>query len=224
MIGDSIRKKALSEGKSYRAISIHRSESFSNPENKYPPHTMNGTRFYLRELPRPCKPRILILRQADPKRLKWDLFIMVLAIWNCFAILFTIAFVRDPGDLWVVGIIDGFIDVAFFTDIVLNFNTSVIKENTGDEIFERKEIAKVYMKSGRFAIDLIATLPVNTILSLIGGFSKNVLAFGLLKLISVLRLSKIIHFMRVVANIKIYMRLLQLILLLFMYLHIGACI
>lgn len=123
-----------------------------------------------------------------------------------------------------IQIFDSFVDLLFLADIVVSFNTSIVNEKTGDEVFDRAEIAKVYFKSGRFLLDLLATIPFDTIGSLAGSSSENLLLFGLLKLVRVLRLSKIILFMRVMERLKIYMQLLQLMLMLLMYLHIGACI
>ena len=57
------------------------------------------------------------------------------------------------------------IDAAFFMDIIINFRVSFINEK-GDEINEPKAIALNYLKE-MFWIDLVATIPMEDILSIL---------------------------------------------------------
>lgn len=50
-------------------------------------------------------------------------------------------------------------DSLFVIDIIINFRTSVVLFS-GEEISNPKVIAKTYVSSGRFFIDLLAVLPL----------------------------------------------------------------
>jgi hypothetical protein len=103
-----------------------------------------------------------MIRQSDSFRTKLDLFVMILAIWNCYSIPFDIAF--EPSSLkgtWFVAI-DLIIDLTFFFDIIVTFRTTFINKKTGDEVIDYKVIAKDYLK-GRFVIDLLPTIPFDYI-------------------------------------------------------------
>lgn len=82
------------------------------------------------------------------------------------------------------------------------------------------KIAWEYMK-GRFWIDLIASIPLDSIAFLIvgSGDSANLQLFGLFKLVRVLRLSRIITYMNAKDDVKLSLKLLKLIFFLCLYLH-----
>ena len=106
----------------------------------------------------PVIPKYL-LRLNSPIRIRWDLWVMVLASWNCFAVPLEIAFKPDFTTTTVYLLFNFFIDFNFLIDIILNFRTTLIK--AGDEIFDTKLIAKDYM-IGRFWIDFVAIFPFDT--------------------------------------------------------------
>ena len=39
-----------------------------------------------------------LIRHNKPWKMKWDLYVMLLAVWNCFSIPFEVAF--DPDEPW----------------------------------------------------------------------------------------------------------------------------
>lgn len=98
--------------------------------------------------------------------MRWDLFVMLLASYNCFSIPFAIAFNPEELESTTAMVFDSIIDLCFFLDIILNFRTAFLSPKTGIEITNPKEIAKNYMKGGKFAIDLLATIPFDTIAEL----------------------------------------------------------
>jgi hypothetical protein len=149
-----------------------------------------------------------VYRLASPNRVKWDLFVMILAIWNCFSIPFVIAF--KPVDAESPGMLafDTMIDFLFIIDIIIQFKTSYIHSQTGVEIMDLNLIAKNYIRGGRFFLDLLASIPFDTIAGGAGSEDTNLNVFGLLKLIRILRLGKIILYMRAKENVKGSMKLL----------------
>ena len=92
-------------------------------------------------------------------------------------------------------VVNHMIDIVFALDIILHFRTTIVNDVTGEEIKEPKQIAITYMK-GRFIIDLLATVPFDTIFQgLLGQNVSGLSIFSLLKLFRVLRLTKVISFM-----------------------------
>ena len=103
-----------------------------------------------------------MLRQNDPRKTKWDLVIIFLAIYNSFQIPFEIAF--DPEDMKTAGflVLNTLIDFVFLLDIIVNFRTTFYDIETGDEVFDPKRTGKKYLKS-RFTIDLLSTIPFDNL-------------------------------------------------------------
>ena len=84
----------------------------------------------------------------------------------------------------------------------------------------QNKIAINYLKS-RFWIDLFATIPFDTIVELILSQSSNELqTFGILKLIRIARLNKIVTYMNVKEDVKIYLKLAKMFFFLSIYFHI----
>lgn len=115
-----------------------------------------------------------MLRQNDPRKSKFDLVIISLAIYNSFQIPFEIAF--NPKDMKSPGfiVINCLIDTIFLLDIIVNFRTTFYDLETGDEVFDPKRTGKKYLKS-RFAIDLLSTIPFDSIALIFTSSSSPVL-------------------------------------------------
>ncbi len=95
-------------------------------------------------------------------------------------------------------------------DLLLNFRTTFVNEKTGFEIVDNRSVAMNYIKSGRFFIDLAASIPFELIFDAFeSGESrkKELKLFGLLKLIRLLRLGRIIRYMKFKEGFKLGMRL-----------------
>ena len=95
-----------------------------------------------------------LMRIASPFRIRWDLFVMALATWNCFSIPFIVAFTPELSSNPVILYLNYLIDVIFFLDIVLNFRTTYFSGKTGDEIYDPRKIARNYL-GGKFLIQNI---------------------------------------------------------------------
>lgn len=90
-----------------------------------------------------------------------------------------------------------FIDFVFLLDIVVNFRTTFYDIETGDEVFDSKRTGREYLK-GRFAIDLLSTIPFDNITAIFSDSSSPILQlFSLLKLVRISRLGRIIERMNV---------------------------
>lgn len=164
-----------------------------------------------------------LVRITRPFRTRWDLFTMLLAMYNCFTIPFFVAF--KPEESVEFFIINTVIDFMFMADIVLNFCTTYVDRN-GDEVLDMKRIAKNYLK-GVFWLDLIASLPVDNFMRIGGGASDETEIMklsDLLKLTRILRLGRIIRFTRTRDDIKATLKLFQLTLYLIMWVHLTGCV
>ena len=161
-------------------------------------------------------------------RIKWDLFIILLAVYNSICLPLEIAF-RPPFIVTnsFVNSMDLFIDFLFLIDIFISFRTTYIHPISGDEIIESKLIAKNYI-AGRFWIDFLSTVPFEKFIIY---FKKGIdtqeaekyVIMSCLKLIRILRLSRLINYMNASDDFKLQMRLLKLTFFLLLYIHITGC-
>lgn len=112
-----------------------------------------------------------MIRVNDPRKTIWDLFIIIVAIYNCFSIPLKIAF--DPPTLQSAAFetADNIIDFLFVLDIMVAFRTTYYDMETGDEIFDPKKTGPAYIRD-RFLIDFISTVPVDTMAYIFTG-QKN---------------------------------------------------
>jgi CRP-like cAMP-binding protein len=163
-----------------------------------------------------------MLRQSDPQRVRWDLLVMLCAVYNSFLVPYEIAFeTNEPVELFVLAML---VDVVFTIDIVLNFRTTYIDHTTGDEVSDPHKIAKHYVKSGHFFLDILATVPFDVLIGLTTGLHDLRLKLStLLKLIHIMRLSKIINNLRISESKKIVIRLAQIVLNIVMFVHCIGC-
>jgi hypothetical protein len=96
----------------------------------------------------------------DNLRMRWDLFVIILAIYNCFWIPFEIAF--EPAVNFFIVTLNSFIDLIFYIDIVFNLRTTYMTEE-GEEITATKKIANRYILHGTFIVDVLSILPLNAL-------------------------------------------------------------
>jgi hypothetical protein len=100
--------------------------------------------------------------------------------------------------------VNAIIDIFFMADLIINFRSSYINDKTGEEINDIKSIAFNYLK-GRFWIDLLASLPIDILSYVVGGVAENSTIFdliGLLKLVRILRLSRLITYLNMKNELK----------------------
>ena len=166
--------------------------------------------------------RCFMLSVTSDTRMHWDIAIMLLSIWNCFYVPFVSAFSAFDSRI-SLRVVDLIIDFLYILDIVVNFRTTYIDESTGYEVRSPRRIAWRYSASPRFWCDLVAAMPVEIINWVVLDQTNRLQMLSLLKMARLLRLSKIIMFMRTGNHIKLTVKLLHLLLMLIIYLHIQAC-
>lgn len=85
-------------------------------------------------------------RVHEIKRIRWDLFIMLFAIWNSIQIPYSIAFMPNQDQGVYNTIINLIVDSFFIADIFINFRTSIMDDEKGTEISSEREIFWSYIK------------------------------------------------------------------------------
>jgi Ion transport protein len=130
-------------------------------------------------------------------RLRWDLCIMLIIIYGSFYYPIELAFESETAGLgWLPYSIDKLALLLFWVDILLNFRTTYMNEQN-EEIVSGKMIAKKYLKSLPFALDITSALPVSEITEFIqfeNGNSFQVLL--LFKVIRLLRMNRIVKYIK----------------------------
>ena len=165
-----------------------------------------------------------LFRYNENWRIYWDIFMIILALFNWFIIPVQVAFDPPELDNTATTVVDALIDFLFFIDIIIMFRTTYLDSYTGEEIIEPRRIAWNYLK-GRFWFDLLATIPIDLITTLSNSNSASELKlFGILKLIRITRLNRLIQFLNAKADVKLILKLIKLIFYLSIYFHFLACL
>ena len=143
-----------------------------------------------------------IIRHKNKVKGYWDIFIILLVLFNCYTIPMEVAFANIS---WMhssaYAIAEYCIDVSFAIDIVLSFRTT-FETAGGNEEFNPKVIAKTYLCGKDFIIDLLATIPFELVFLLLlpsdvqgGDLQTLQQLLGMLKLVRLLRLRRIVKLM-----------------------------
>lgn len=93
-----------------------------------------------------------ICRVHDKKRIYWDLFIMLFAIWNSIQIPYSIAFTPDQDQSIFNTVLNLIVDTFFIWDIFINFRTTYLNEESGKEIGSLNLIYYQYLKGKHLSI------------------------------------------------------------------------
>lgn len=104
------------------------------------------------------KEECFIIRHAGKFRLRWDLWVITLVLFNCVQVPMEIAFQEQFSNDSLVAF-GYFVDANFYIDIILNFRTTFINDKTGLEVIIGKQIAINYLMQWRFYCDLLSIIP-----------------------------------------------------------------
>ena len=147
---------------------------------------------------------------------------MAAAVFNCFSIPIKVAFNPPSMSTTFFEVFDWIVDFIFLLDIIITFRTSFINYK-GIEVTNLKEIARSYLK-GQFMLDFVATIPIDSIIRTIFNTDNHLYEiFGILKLGRILRLNKIIQYLKMEEDIKASMKVFKMIFFLSIYIHLAAC-
>ncbi len=164
----------------------------------------------------------LIIRNSSRSRFYWDVFIILFVIYNTFSVPFEAAFFNKDESLLNVAWFNIIIDFFFCFDVAISFRTSYFDQE-GEEVLNGKKIAMQYIKSGRFFIDFIASVPLDTIVGLFLTDSGYIDLISLIKLVRVARINRLISMTKLKTEFKISLRIFQLLFFLILIVHLVAC-
>ena len=148
---------------------------------------------------------------------------MILALINCVMVPIETAVETDFAKSKAYFAINLSMDIIFFIDILVVFNTSL--ENDYEEIVDRKIICMTYLK-GQFTVDLLSAIPVDSIASIFFEDlnSKQLKIVSLFKLIRMLRLSKVVQMLPARPDNKSMLKITILFIKVLVYIHCSACL
>ena len=92
--------------------------------------------------------------------------------------------------------VDDIIDILFFFDIILIFNSAFYDEEN-EIIDERKQIAIAYL-TGWFATDLLAIIPFDRLLGQSGGYNQLARIARVGRLYKLVKLTRLLKMLKVV--------------------------
>lgn len=104
-----------------------------------------------------------IYSHSNKYRMRWDLLIIFLAIYNCVMTPIGIAMPKGIEGLRGLEMFENFVDFLFFLDIFLCFRTTYVNTKTNIEIVDSKKIAVNYVNSVRFPFDILASIPLEKV-------------------------------------------------------------
>lgn len=105
-----------------------------------------------------------VIRQNNKWRQRWDVLIIIFAVYNCVELPLEVAYnYRASVDqMNISNYLNHVIDFLFLLDIILNFFTTFTHKDTGEEITQKNLIATNYLRNN-FLVDLVSTIPFENI-------------------------------------------------------------
>ena len=106
-----------------------------------------------------------VLKYNGQIKTYWDISILVFAVYNSITIPLAFTFNFDWMQTDALAIVDSTIDLIFLLDILLVCRTTFLDvDDTGEEITDTRIIAKRYVKSLGFYIDLLSSIPLGVLI------------------------------------------------------------
>ena len=143
----------------------------------------------------------------DTWKEQWDLLVSLVLIFTCCTTPFRLAFYETDNFEWQI--VNGIVDLVFFTDMILIFNTAYYDEDF-KMVQHRGLIALTYMR-GWFVIDLLAIFPIGYIQKLMpvdhsngGGHGEAGNINGIVRIARIGRMYKLIKLTRLIRIFKIF--------------------
>ncbi|XP_042161064.1 potassium/sodium hyperpolarization-activated cyclic nucleotide-gated channel 3-like [Oncorhynchus tshawytscha] len=102
-----------------------------------------------------------IIHPYSDFRFYWDLIMLCLMMGNLIILPVGITFFKDENTPpWIIFNVVS--DTLFLVDLVLNFRTGIVKEDSTEILLDPKAIRQRYLKSW-FAVDFVSSIPVDYI-------------------------------------------------------------
>ena len=85
------------------------------------------------------------IKGNGPARLRWDIFIILLSIYNSITIPISIAFQPEILNHTYITIFDAVVDLIFLLDIIISFRTTHLDTVSGADVTDSHKIAAAYL-------------------------------------------------------------------------------
>lgn len=137
-------------------------------------------------------------------RFYWDLIMLLLMVGNLIIIPVGITFFKDEHTpAWIVFNVVS--DTFFLVDLVLNFRTGIVKEDSTEIILDPQQIKVKYLRSW-FAVDFISSIPVDYIFLIVetridSDFYKTARALRIVRFTKILSLLRLLRLSRLIRYI-----------------------
>nr|XP_019948198.1 PREDICTED: potassium/sodium hyperpolarization-activated cyclic nucleotide-gated channel 3-like [Paralichthys olivaceus] len=125
-------------------------------------------------------------------RFYWDLLMLVLMMGNLIVLPVGITFFRDENTpSWIIFNVVS--DTLFMVDLVLNFRTGIVKEDSTEILLDPRAIRQKYLKSW-FLVDFVSSIPVDYIFLMVDSLDSEV--YRTARALRIVRFTKILSLLR----------------------------
>uniref|UniRef100_A0A4W4GIG8 Cyclic nucleotide-binding domain-containing protein n=2 Tax=Electrophorus electricus TaxID=8005 RepID=A0A4W4GIG8_ELEEL len=145
-----------------------------------------------------------IIHPYSDFRFYWDLIMLLLMVGNLIIIPVGITFFKDEHTpAWIV--FNVLSDTFFLVDLVLNFRTGIVKEDSTEIILDPQQIKVKYLRSW-FVVDFISSIPVDYIFLIVetridSDFYKTARALRIVRFTKILSLLRLLRLSRLIRYI-----------------------
>ncbi|XP_062858654.1 potassium/sodium hyperpolarization-activated cyclic nucleotide-gated channel 3 [Trichomycterus rosablanca] len=145
-----------------------------------------------------------IIHPYSDFRFYWDLIMLLLMVGNLIIIPVGITFFKDEHTpAWIVFNVVS--DTFFLVDLVLNFRTGIVKEDSTEIILDAQQIKVRYLRSW-FTVDFISSIPVDYIFLIVetridSDFYKTARALRIVRFTKILSLLRLLRLSRLIRYI-----------------------
>ncbi|XP_061675635.1 potassium/sodium hyperpolarization-activated cyclic nucleotide-gated channel 2 [Syngnathoides biaculeatus] len=133
-----------------------------------------------------------IIHPYSDFRFYWDLLMLVLMMGNLIVLPVGITFFRDENTpSWIIFNVVS--DTLFMVDLVLNFRTGIVKEDSTEILLDPRAIRQNYLKSW-FLVDFVSSIPVDYIFLMVDSLDSEV--YRTARALRIVRFTKILSLLR----------------------------
>lgn len=133
-----------------------------------------------------------IIHPYSDFRFYWDLLMLLLMMGNLIVLPVGITFFRDENTpSWIIFNVVS--DTLFMVDLVLNFRTGIVKEDSTEILLDPREIRLNYLKSW-FLVDFVSSIPVDYIFLMVDSLDSEV--YRTARALRIVRFTKILSLLR----------------------------
>ncbi|XP_077431070.1 uncharacterized protein LOC144057412 isoform X2 [Vanacampus margaritifer] len=133
-----------------------------------------------------------IIHPYSDFRFYWDLLMLVLMMGNLIVLPVGITFFRDENTpSWIIFNVVS--DTLFMVDLVLNFRTGIVKEDSTEILLDPRAIRQNYLRNW-FLVDFVSSIPVDYIFLMVDSLDSEV--YRTARALRIVRFTKILSLLR----------------------------